>query len=525
VLVRGVPVREWLGQGLVLSRDPLLRGAVLWTTLVGVLFFALAGETDWQVRLYWFGQLPLDALLAWSSWRVFKLATGAARRFWAVLGSVGTLFLCADIFQSVLTLLSSGRWSTNGGVIQATCFTVGLGAIVVAMLVHPHPGRSGRERLAFWLDSATVLVGGAVVAWCFAVTQDQSSRPDVLATLAASAIAITSGFAAIKMILSGNAPMHRAAAISMFAAAGVTSVGLFLAPPTHNSLPAFVYLVRFVPSLLIALGPRIQEVIAGFAPEPFGLRRRKPYSLLPYGSFGIAFGALIVVIPNGVDIRLWGVVAGLGLICLLVAGRQLAAFHDNNSLIKRLDTTLAELREHQARLRHQALFDGLTALANRTHFHDEVAVALDRADGSSVLLIDLDGFKAVNDTMGHAAGDSLLIAVADKLRGAIRAGDLAARLGGDEFAVLLRGCAGDEGERTAERVFEALAVPVAISGTPVRAGASIGVADAAPGDGVGLLLHRADVAMYVAKSQGKGVCRRYDPSMEDGTRTQVAAQI
>jgi diguanylate cyclase (GGDEF)-like protein len=529
-------VRQWYGYGPLLRRDPLIRAATIETAVVGVLFFLLSGHTDWQVRIFWLGQLPVDALLAYSAWRVFRIASGRGlRRFWAILWAAGTLFCCGDTFQTILTFLTSGKWSTNGGVVQSSAFTIGLGTIVMAMLIHPHPDRSGRARLTFWLDSLTVMIGGAVVAWCFAVTPDQSNRPDVLATLAAGAVAVTSCFAAVKLVLSGNAPMHKAAALPMIGSAFFTSLGLFLAPPTVGPLPAYVYLVRFLPSLLIALGPRIQEVIAGFDPEPFGERRKKPYSLLPYGSMMIAFGALVAVMPYGVDTRMWGVVVGLGLICGLVMARQLTAFHDNNTLLK-------TLREHQARLRHQANFDGLTELANRTHFHDEVAVALDavllagpgpsdgaenpgvRRTGTSVLLIDLDGFKAVNDTMGHAAGDALLVAVADKLRGAIRAGDMAARLGGDEFAVLLKDCAGDEGERTAERIFEAFAVPVEISGTPLRANASIGVADAELGDEVGALLRRADVAMYAAKQQGKGACRRYDPGMEDGARTPVAAR-
>jgi diguanylate cyclase len=518
--------RNWYGYAPLLRRDPLLRGSLLLTAVVGVLFFVLEGDTDWQVRVFWLGQLPVDLMLAYSSWKIFKIVQGRGlRRFWAILWGVGTLFLCGDTFQTVLTFVTSGKWSTNGGVVQATCFTVGLGTLVVSMLIHPHTDRSRRARVAFWLDAVTVMIGGAVVAWCFAVTPDQSNRPDVLATLGAGAVAVTSCFAAVKLVLSGNAPMHKAAAIPMIGSAFFTSLGLFLAPPTVGHLPAYVYLIRFLPSLFIALGPRIQEVIAGLDPEPFGQKRKKPYSLLPYGSVAIAFGALVAVMPYGVDTRMWGVVVGLGLICIMVMVRQLLAFHDNNSLLTKLDRTLGELREHEARLRHQANYDGLTELANRTHFHDEVAVALDTGTGiTSVLLIDLDGFKAVNDTLGHAAGDALLVAVADKLRGAIRPGDIAARLGGDEFAVLLHRCTGDEGEQTAERIFEAFSVPVEISGDPVRANASIGVADAEAGDEVGTLLRRADVAMYAAKQQGKGVCRRYSSAMENGARTPVAAR-
>jgi diguanylate cyclase (GGDEF)-like protein len=283
-----------------------------------------------------------------------------------------------------------------------------------------------------------------------------------------------------------------------------------------------VYFIRYLPSVLICSGPRVQLLLASRnRTTAFGERRRKHYSLLPYGSMVIAFAALIVVMPGGVDARLWGVVVGLGLICMLVAGRQLAAFHDNNTLIKKLDATLAELRDHEARLRHQALSDGLTGLANRTHFHDEVAAALaaGHPDGIAVLLVDLDGFKAVNDTMGHAAGDALLVGVAERLRGSTRAGDVVARPGGDEFAVLLPGCGEPEAERTADRILAAFTVPVDIDGTPVCANASIGVAYAEPPEEVGALLRRADMAMYEAKSQGKGTWRRYRPEMENGSAT------
>jgi len=413
----------------------------------------------------------------------------------------------------VLTFVEPGAWSTNGGLVQSTCFAIGLLVVVIAMLVHPHPSRTGRERLAFYLDSATVLVGGAVLAWSFAVTPGNTSRSAILTTLGAAAAAITSGFAAIKMILSGNAPMHKAAAIPMITSAGFTTLGVFLETPSSGHLPAYYYVVRFMPSLLITLGPRIQEVIARFDSAPFGERRRKPYSLLPYGSIVIAFGALLMVMPHGVDARMWGVVVGLGVICALVAGRQLASFHDNQTLIRRLDATLADLREHEARLRYQAQYDGLTSLANRTHFHEEVADALAGTDRLAVLVVDLDGFKAVNDSLGHAAGDELLVSVADKLRAALRTGDVAARLGGDEFAVLLRESTEAEAGRTADRILAALGESVLISGTAVVAAASIGAASSLPGDDVSHLLRRADAAMYAAKSAGKGSWLCYEAGM------------
>ncbi|WP_312033968.1 GGDEF domain-containing protein [Actinoplanes sp. TBRC 11911] len=494
--------RRWGEHARSLARDRLLLFGTAWTLIAGILFFLLFPDTDSLVRVFWLFQPPLDLILAVCSWRVHRLATGPIRRFWLVMAGVGTLFTLGDSYQAALTLAHPERSSTTGGSIQTACFSIGLLAVVVAMLVYPHPNRTGRERLAFWLDSATLLVGGAVVAWCFAGSSD---NPDILGTLVVAGVSICGTFASVKMMLSGNAPMHKLAAFPMLASAIAMSVGVFLGRFAHTELGPLVYFVRFLPSLLIAAGPRVQEILAHLEPAPFGDRRRKPYSLLPYGSMAMAFGALIVILPYGVDGRLWGVVAGLGLICALVAARQLVAFHDNTALIGRL-------REHETRLRHQAQFDGLTGLANRTHFHERVADALAAGRPVSVLLIDLDGFKAVNDTMGHAAGDALLVAVGDKLRATVRDEDLPARLGGDEFAVLLP--AGEtRAELTAERILAAFRTPVDIAGLAVPVNASIGVAGATPTDDVESLLHHADVAMYAAKGSGKGIWKTHVPAL------------
>ncbi|GIF20193.1 diguanylate cyclase (GGDEF)-like protein [Actinoplanes tereljensis] len=498
-----------------LRRDPVMIAAVLWTVAGIGLLFGLGGHSNGQVRVFWLFQVPLDALLAYSSWRVFRMATGALRRFWRILAIAGAMFTVGDSSQAILAFGQHGQWSTAGGMVQGGCFAVGMGAVIVAMLMHPMPGQSGREKMAFWLDSTTVLVGGAVVAWCFAV--GNAGTEDLVTILATGAIILTSGFAAVKLVLSGNAPMHRAAAIPMVVSAGVNILGFFLAPGADGGMPAYVYVVRFAPSLLIALGPRIQEIVVRFdAAIGFGTRRRRRYSLLPYGSIAVAFTAVLAVLPSDTTAKVLGAVAGLGLIFGLVVLRQLAAFHDNSQLIDRLDATLAELREHEARLRHQALFDGLTGLANRTHFHEEVTEALDTcAPGTtSLLLIDLDGFKAVNDTLGHAAGDALLAGVADKLRASVRDNDLVARLGGDEFAILLRDCGDEDAVLTSKRILESLAEPIRYGDTAVRANASIGFACGGPGDEVGGLLRAADLAMYAAKHDGKGTWMRYHEDMQ-----------
>jgi diguanylate cyclase (GGDEF)-like protein len=175
----------------------------------------------------------------------------------------------------------------------------------------------------------------------------------------------------------------------------------------------------------------------------------------------------------------------------------------------RLEQSIARLTELQAQLSHQAFHDSLTDLANRSLFSDRIDHALLRRTRTgkpvAVLFIDLDDFKAVNDTLGHSAGDQLLIGVADRLRTALRRPDTAARLGGDEFAVLIEDIDKPmEAEAVAERIFAALVEPFAIAGQAVTVHASIGVAVSDDvTDSANRLMRHADVAMYAAKSAGK----------------------
>jgi diguanylate cyclase (GGDEF)-like protein len=159
--------------------------------------------------------------------------------------------------------------------------------------------------------------------------------------------------------------------------------------------------------------------------------------------------------------------------------------------------------------------DPLTELANRAMFNDVLQRQLERhrqqLSSLAVLFIDLDGFKAVNDGLGHAAGDQLLIEVAQRMRVTVRPQDLPARLGGDEFAVVVDGVvSADEAQRLAERLLTALAEPLVIAGRVIRVTASIGVVAAQPGVPLDDLMRRADVAMYRAKAAGKARVEIFD---------------
>ncbi|MDP3848808.1 MAG: diguanylate cyclase [Pseudomonas sp.] len=178
-------------------------------------------------------------------------------------------------------------------------------------------------------------------------------------------------------------------------------------------------------------------------------------------------------------------------------------------LIERaLCTHFQNLREQD--LRQRAEIDGLTGLANRSMFEIALMQHLAQVRGDAgmvgLLFIDLDHFKAVNDTHGHAAGDWLLCQVAERLRAQVRADDLVARLGGDEFTIILSNLhSGADAERIAEKILQALSHPFLYQETPLRTGASIGLAWAPEhGSSVAELVKAADLAMYKAKQHGRG---------------------
>jgi diguanylate cyclase (GGDEF)-like protein len=177
---------------------------------------------------------------------------------------------------------------------------------------------------------------------------------------------------------------------------------------------------------------------------------------------------------------------------------------------------VTERRRLEEELLRRTRLDPLTGLANRAHFRERVEAALLRTRRTGevvgVLFLDLDDFKRVNDSFGHAEGDALLAAVADRLRRATRGCDTIARLGGDEFAVLLEDVRDGEGA-VAERVAEAFSRVIPLRGAEVLVTASIGVATSCPGLPADALMRNADVAMYEAKARGKGQYALFTPAM------------
>ncbi len=212
---------------------------------------------------------------------------------------------------------------------------------------------------------------------------------------------------------------------------------------------------------------------------------------------------------------------------LWVLARAKAA-HDARGRALRLAGWLRDIhdrKQSEDELRRHAFHDPLTGLPNRALFMDRLGHALTRtrvhaSERFAVALVDLDHFKAINDKLGHAAGDALLLATGQRLEGCLRPGDTVARIGGDEFVLLLEDVGdGEHARRVAERVQRALALPLPLSGQDVLVSASIGVAVGDPASADALaLLHDADAAMYDAKARGPGQLVTFDARTHDRAR-------
>ena len=217
----------------------------------------------------------------------------------------------------------------------------------------------------------------------------------------------------------------------------------------------------------------------------------------------------------GVSPTIWAVVVFSIIAFLLVLARM-------NLSIVQIQAANAERTAAQAELTHQAAHDPLTGLANRAQAMRLISASLSRAQRSGamigLLFVDLDGFKQVNDTLGHQAGDEVLQAVAERMRGTVRTGDVVARLGGDEFLVLLEPVEEEASAvAVAERMIAAITEPLRLrTGHHARIGASAGLAlsqDA--GTDPERLLQEADIAVYRAKSSGRGRVEVFDRSLRD----------
>ncbi|GGL86155.1 hypothetical protein GCM10010840_25120 [Deinococcus aerolatus] len=275
---------------------------------------------------------------------------------------------------------------------------------------------------------------------------------------------------------------------------------------------------------------------------------RPLYAAAPYLGLAVCF-ALSLHSQDENTLAAHGTLWGTAAVTLLVAMRQIVALRDNTALtaqLAALNASLesrvaartaeveqghAQLEAHARELAWQAHHDQLTGLPNRAGFLIALGEAVDRQTqpalpgeepaSLAVLFLDLDGFKTVNDTLGHTVGDQLLIRVAARLRGSLQPGEFTARLGGDEFMVLTP----QPPESRAQQVLELFAAPFDLGDRPVRVSASVGVSvyPDSGRDAESLYMH-ADVAMYEAKRAGKGAARVFMPPADRAARLQAEVE-
>jgi diguanylate cyclase (GGDEF)-like protein len=234
--------------------------------------------------------------------------------------------------------------------------------------------------------------------------------------------------------------------------------------------------------------------------------QRRPADSLQYLAIAVIAGLVIAVSAWNLSPRAQSVIVGAVLIAAILAARQLLSLRENI-------VALRGIRRQQAELERLALTDALTGLPSRTGFGLALAERLAADRPAGVLMIDIDDFKDVNDTLGPAAADQLLHQVGQLLQAACGPDELAARLGGDEFAVLMPVADPVAAEKAAARFQRTISRPLRTADQQLLLHASVGVAVAAAGEGADEVLRNADIAMYAAKESGKAAWVRFEPRM------------
>ncbi|MBL7260093.1 GGDEF domain-containing protein [Paractinoplanes lichenicola] len=502
----------------------LLLGLVAGTAALVAFYAADVAAPGVQVVVAWAAVAAIHVCLAWVARSTARMPglTAPVRRFWHAVAAAGVVYLVGDIAQVILAARDpTSAAAVTGGTVQVVALALGSAGLMVTLLTVPLGFGSRRERSRFWLDVATVMVAAVVVGWYLVVPERPAALLDMAApVLAGPVIILLCVFVVAKLVMSGTAPFTRLC--------GLIGAGGALLKSSADALGRggladhrlhWFLACTIAAHALLAIALQVNQIQLAGHPEMLRPRRRKPYSLLPYGAIAVTYLLLTVAVVRDQPVTVAVALAGAAVSTVLVVLRQLTAFRDNARLLDELDSKVQQLHATQeglhaslaerdalaAQLRHHALHDSLTGLPNRVLYAERLDAALAAGRPAVAMLIDLDGFKQVNDQYGHAAGDDLLRRIAERLQGCLRDTDTVARIGGDEFAVLLLPEPGHDLHDVAARIVRTVEAPVAVEGGgSARVGASVGVAVATPltvsGDA---LLREADQAMYAVKRDGK----------------------
>ncbi|WP_067501274.1 GGDEF domain-containing protein [Actinoplanes sp. TFC3] len=451
-------------------------------------------------------------------WQAAKARGGRtiAGIFWrrvAVALAVFAISMIARIIDSVEPDLSmTARMSVTSAGLHAA----GVALMMWALVLLPAGTHNRVQRAALWLDLGTVTVAAATFLWHFAGTAILAAPGRNPVTVVASIALMIAGLICLliiaKVALAGTSVLDPYALRMLGAALGVGGLGtalvVVLVPPAYIDPSLLIVPV----AVLLIAGAARRDLLSESGTEERATRPRRRFSLLPYTAVAATDTLMLLTMQQDTGDRMLIAVAGVSL-TVLVIGRQILTFHQNETLLTRLD-------EAQQRLQHDATHDALTGLANRSLFEQRLTAAAQHGPsngGFTVAVIDLDGFKSVNDTQGHAAGDSLLRYVADTLRCGVRSQDTVARLGGDEFVILFHDLTGEAVDDIIVRLHATLAQPADLDGHHRVVRASFGAAGGVPGVDPAAVLRDADLAMYRAKSRGGGFERHREREADSET--------
>jgi diguanylate cyclase (GGDEF)-like protein len=472
-----------------------------------VLIVALQPGTAWSMVV--FGDVSLVAVplfVAVAFVVAYRRVAGSARYGWALIGAGVASWSLGELIWCYYELIRG--WAPYPSL--ADLFYLLALLLMIAGMLALFTARRGTVRVL--LDAFIVSASLLFVSWALIMDPKiGGSHGGRWRTVLGLAYPIGDvALVTMAVILLGHVAPDQRRSVGMLVVGALflsVSDSLFVYLTEHHAYHAGTFadlgwFAGFLVMGLAALGAR-----TGRGP-PDTYHNSTPWVVLPYVPLAVAITTGVVFTLRYGWIGTFLYLLGM-LIVVLVAARQLVDARENWTLTRKLRVAVHGLRIRERQLHHLAFHDQLTGLANRGLFQDRAEHAVARQsscdDLMAVFFIDLDGFKQVNDELGHRAGDRLLCAVAERLLGCVCPSDTLARVGGDEFAVLCEGLrTAEEAETAADRITRALTPPFNVDGYLIRISGSVGVALRRAGRApVEDMLHRADSAMYAAKLAGK----------------------
>ena len=481
-----------------------LPGLQLWSAYLALGALALgvhtAMETGSLAQSWFYDVVGASAVVA----AVVGIVRNAPDRRlpWILMAAGQALFVSGDILWNWYDMLGESPFPSLADVLYLAGYP--FLAAGLFLLIRRRIGGGDRGGL---LDAAILTTACAILSWTF-IIQPQMAGTD----LDPLTVGITLAYPVMDLLLIGVAvgllttpgartTSFRLLGLSLLAvvvADHVYAVQVLQSSYVAGGLIDTIYLIGYLTFGASVLHPSMRHLTE---PHPVAVTWLGPVRMVCLAIAMVTGPILVTMGPDSAS-GLTVVAAATALLSLLVLARLAG-------LVGLLERDVDQRRKLEAQLSFQAFHDPLTGLVNRRRFVEQAESALARraAPGAlAALFLDLDDFKTVNDSLGHAAGDELLVAVADRMRASLRSTDVAARLGGDEFGVLLFDVPNvSYAKLIAGRLLASLQQPLTIGGQLVDVGASIGIAiDTEAMRTVDDLLGDADVAMYQAKALGKG---------------------